>query len=218
MLISIDKFYSTKFYNRCLESLKNNNIEFNEYISTTNGYKWYIDIPQAPLMLDYEVCQKDEMRYLVTKVKTLNYADTWKYYRYEESKGKFIDKYTKNDFMTDVEGKEACLFKVSSKKQLEELSKVENTKIWYLGKYFNGRYRLALTTGAGIRLYIPFEDVLLEKKSEQSVTKFELDVNYKVLRNKEKLVKFSGTPYYQSGSYNIPMYYQEKDKPKYITI
>ena len=38
MYITVDPYYSTQFYNECLEALKNNKIEFTEHIKINRHF------------------------------------------------------------------------------------------------------------------------------------------------------------------------------------
>lgn len=216
MLISIDRFYSENFYNTCKEALKNNNILYSEYVSTIGTYKWYLDVPRKPFMINFEECPVSERRYLVSKVIPLDMSDEYRYYRRADSMGHFEPKYVRNDVFSSLVNSEAYLFKVKSKKQLVDLSKI--SRIWYLGRYYNNRYRLALTTSLACRIVIPSEDVLLEKNPDETPENFELRINYSVLNSKEKIVKFSRTPYYENGKWNVPTYYPEYAKERFMVI
>lgn len=219
MLISIDKFYTEQFYNRCKEALKNNGIKFDEYISTVGSYKWYLDIPQKPIMVNYEICPASERRYLISKVKGLDFSDEYTYYRRADSIGHFVPKYCRNDAWSSLDKNEAYLFKVTSRKQLEDLTKaVPTSVIWYLGKYYGERYRLALTTSLAVRAFIPSENVLNEKKADETPEAFEMRVNYETLSNKEKIQKYSKTPCFKDGKFEIPLYYPVDVKNRFLII
>lgn len=218
MLISIDKFYTENFYNTCKEAMKNNKVLYTEYVSTIGTYKWYFDVPQKPFMINFEECPASERRYLVSKVIPLDMSDEYKYYRRGDSMGHFEPRYVRNDVFNFILDKEAYLFKVKSKKQLVDLSKVDGSKIWYLGKYYGERYRFGITTSLACRILIPSEDVLAEKKSTETSEEFELRINYNILSNKEKIIKFAKTPYFENGRWYAPLYYPEYAKQRFMVI
>lgn len=216
MLISIDRFYSENFYNTCKEAMKNNRIPYTEYVSTIGSYKWYIDVPRKPFMINFEECPPSEKRYLVSKVIPLDLSDEYKYYRRADSMGHFVTKYVRNDVFESLVNTEAYLFKIKSKKQLIDLSKI--SRVWYLGRYYGERYRLALVTSLACRILIPSEDVLLEKTAEETPEEFELKINYNVFSNKEKIIKFAKTPYFENGVWVAPLYYPEYAKQRFMVI
>jgi len=219
MLISIDNYYDVNFYNQCLTALKNNGIKYKEYLSTTGSFNWYIDIPQKPIMVNYDVCPKSEERYLVSKVNSLIDFTRYKYYRRLDSQGVFAEKYIINDYFEDIKDKEAWVFKVNSKNDLERLSSLdENARIWYLGKYLGNRVRFAITTSELIRVFIKREDIFYSKKDNEKLDRFETEFNYRVLMGKDKLAKFDFTPYFENGKLKLPLYYNEIEKMRYLVL
>lgn len=219
MLITIDNYYDINFYNQCLTALKNNGVPFREYISITGFYNWYIDIPRKPIMLNYDICPKSEGRYVISKVQTLNSDSEYKYFRRLDSHHHFIEKYILNDVWEDIKNKEAWLIKVNSKKELLTLSKIDvNNKIWYLGRYLDGRIKLAIISSPIMRMLIPRENVLLEKKNSDKIERFESEINYRVLMEKERLVKFDKTPYFINDRFNLPLYYNDDDKIRFMVF
>ncbi len=71
MFITIDPYYSTQFYNESLEALKNNNIEFSEFINIKPPYNWYLDVEKEPIMVNYDIASGSERRWMVNKVEAL---------------------------------------------------------------------------------------------------------------------------------------------------
>lgn len=216
MLITIDEYYSIDFYNRCLTSLRNNGVKYTEYISTTGNNSWYLDIDRKPCMVDYDICPKSEERYLVSKVISLDSDSEYRYYRRLDSQHHFNDRYIINDYFSEIKNTNAYLLKVD-KKDLYELSMIDkSSKVWYLGRYLSGRYKLAITNSEALRSIIPREKILLEKTQKMHIETFETEINYRVLMGKERLVKFSATPYFLSGKYIIPPYYDENEKMRFL--
>lgn len=219
MLITIDDFYSVDFYNTCKEALLNNGVPFKEYVSITGNNKWYLDVPRAPLMVNYTVCPKSEERYLINKVQALELSAEYRYYRKIDGYQKMSFKYTRNDAWSSLEGKEAWLVKIDSKEQILKWSQIDReTKIWYLGKYLGNRYRLALVTSGIIRTLIPRENILAEKTVLTSVEQFESEINYKVLFLKDRIVKFSETPYFKNDRFFMPQRYPEDQKSRFFVF
>lgn len=215
MLVSIDNYYSVDFYNQCLSALKNNNVQYKEYISTVGDFKWYVDIPRAPVMLNYDVCPVSEERYLVSKVITLDPDSSYKYYRRSNSYKHFVDRYMCNDVWGDIKGTTAWLVRIRSKNDILRFSDVDkNSKVYYLGRYLDNRLKMCVVSSPLIRSIIPREDVIMEKNDK--IERFETDINYRVLMGKERLVKFNSTPYALNGQLYMPLYYSETDKQKFM--
>ena len=215
MLVSIDNYYSVDFYNQCLSALKNNNVQYKEYISTVGDFKWYVDIPRAPIMLNYDVCPVSEERYLVSKVITLDPDSSYKYYRRSNSYKHFVDRYMCNDVWIDIKDTTAWLVRVRSKNDILRFSDVDkNSKVYYLGRYLDNRLKMCVVSSPLIRSIIPREDVIMEKSDK--IERFETDINYRVLMGKERLVKFNNTPYALNGQLYMPLYYSETDKQKFM--
>ncbi len=216
MLISIDGFYPVQFYNQCLEALKNNGVSFKEYISITGSNLWYIDVPTKPLMLNYVVCPSSEERYLITKVKALEPTYEYRYYRRED---RFNPIYTRNDAWSSTYDKEAWLVNISSSEWIRNLSRLDPTsKIWYLGRYWDNRYKMALVTSPVLRAVIPRENILLSKAKSASPELFEAETNYRILRGHGKIEKFSSTPYFLNGVFKQPQYYPSELKTRFFII
>ena len=219
MLITIDDFYSVDFYNICKEALQNNGVPFKEYVSTIGKYKWYLDVPTAPIMVNYTVCPISEERYLVNKVQPLEKSSEYRYYRRIDSYQRLAYRYIRNDAWSSIDGKTAWLVKIDSKEQILKWSQIDrDTKIWYLGRYLGNRYRLALVTSEIIRTLIPRENILAEKSSSMSVELFETEINYKVLYSKDRIVKFSETPYFKNDRFYTPQYYPEDQKNRFFVF
>lgn len=219
MLISIDSYYNVDFYNQCLSALKNNGVEYTEYMSITGEYKWYLDIPRLPVMVNYDVCPKSEERYLVNKVNALEPDSEYRYYRRNDSQRHFQRKYMVNDAWSDVLNTESWLIKFDNKETLLKLSIFDrDSKIWYLGRYLDGRIKIALIKSDILRSVTPRENVLLEKRISDSIERFETEINYRILMGKERLKKFSSTPYIRDGRVFMPIYYNEMDKRRFLLM
>lgn len=219
MLISIDDFYSVDYYNTCKEALLNNGVPFKEYVSITGNNKWYLDVPSAPIMVNYVVCPKSEERYLVNKVCALEPSSEYRYYRKIDGYKRLALNYIRNDAWSSLDGKSAWLVKIDSKEQVLKWSQIDReTKIWYLGKYFGNRYRFALITSSLLRSLIPRENILAEKTSSMSVEMFETEINYKVLYLKERIFKFSETPYFKNDRFYMPQRYPEEYKSRFFVF
>ena len=54
MFITIDPYYDIKFYNSAIEAMRNNGVEFSEFISVKSPYHWFLKLDQAPVMVNYD--------------------------------------------------------------------------------------------------------------------------------------------------------------------
>ena len=205
---TIDPYYTNQFYNEAKEALKNNKIDFKEFVSIKPPYNFYFGLSDdlKPLLVNYDEISSAESRWLVNIVTPIQVVDEYLLLRREnDNSSNAIRKFIENEPLRIAhESKYACFFNVRSKAQILEISRLYYPfRIWYFGKYFKNRYRLCLTFDENIKNFIPAEDILLEKNSSEynEVGRFEATLNYKVFLQKDRLIKFSMTPYIENGIY-----------------
>ena len=204
MFITIDPYYDTKFYNSAIEAMKNNGVKFSEFISVKSPYRWVLKLEQPPVMVNFDVVT--ETKWLVTRVIPNQVNQEYLVYRRSDGHGKNIAKYINNLALTEASKSDfACFFSVKNSETVKELSKKLSSRIYYFGKYFNGRYKVCLTCDPNVLAYVNADQVLLEKDSNEP-GRFEADFNTKVLLKKEFLVKYYEVPYAESGIINIPTF------------
>lgn len=203
MFITIDPFYSVQFYNECLEALKNNGIEYKEYISIKPPYNWVLEIDQYPIMLNYEELNNSHLKFLVNKITPLTDNESYLLYRRDKDKNNpNLDRFVLNDSFGACKKEEyGILFNAKGRDHLLDLSKDFPDKIWYMGKYYNNRYRVCLSDNKMIKNYIDKDDILLEYTGGD-IYSFEAEFNWKVLRNNDILVKYTKTPFFKNGKYH----------------
>jgi len=191
MLITIDPYYDVSFYLQTIQALKNNKVQFTEYLLTIAPFYWYIDVDIPPTFVNYDVLPSNQRKYVTTLVKPAIPSDDYKYQRRESfSDKKALQKYARNTPMIEADNSDyACFFNLKNKEQALELSK-NIGKIWYFGKYYNNM-KIALTTNKMIKNFISPEDILVQKK--KSSIQMEIDLNYNVFRLNTRLKKFSMT-------------------------
>lgn len=215
--VTIDPYYDLDFYNETLDALRNNKVRFSEYISIKNPFLWYFEVEDdnIPKFINFDFCPKPEEKFLISKVYPCIPSDEVPLFR--RHKGNNIWPYVFNDCFQAVDNY-CCLFNLKSKEQGTELSKSLG-RIYYLGKYYSNKYRLCLTTNPNIRNFVPSEDILSEIKdpSPLELLRMEADFNFKILYSKERIKKFSMTPYFEKGIFEIPSV-QVQDKKKYFTL
>lgn len=200
MFITIDPFYTIEEYNQSLHALKNNNIEYKEYINIKAPFDWYIDVPSAPIMTNYEELSDSQERWLVNKIQAARPNEEYKLKRRNNDTGKkALEKFVLNTPLKESSKAEySCFFKIRNREQMLEISKnLPGIKLWYFGKYYNNKFRVAMCNNSLIRNYITPDEILIEK--EQSTLLMEANLNFKVFRNKDKLKKFTETPYFLNG-------------------
>lgn len=200
MFYTLDNYYSVKFYNQVKEALKNNNIKFSEFINIKTPYNWYFKLVDTikPIMVNYDEIQKN--RFLVRKVQTLRPNEEYLLQRREDDSGANIKKYIFNDAFRDAE-EYGILFHIKSKDELLKLSKDFPGKIYYLGKYYDNKFRVCLCNNNMIKNYIQPDQILLEKTPEMKEPgRFEAEFNYRVLKLNDFIVKYTETIYAQNGS------------------
>lgn len=204
-LYTIDPYYSNQFYNECKEALKNNNIDFNEYINIKPPYNWYFELKQEPIIVNYDKATNSEERWMVGKVNALRPNEEYLLLRRDNDNGqKALLKFVENEPMREARKSDyAVFFTIKNKEDGLALSKDFPGKIWYLGKYYNNRFRLCLCTHKEIKGFLNEDEVLLESSKELSEPgRFESELNWKVFRLKDRLVKFTETPYFENGIFN----------------
>ena len=60
MFITIDPYYDIKFYNSAIEAMRNNGVEFSEFISVKSPYHWFLKLDQAPVMVNYDTTEESK--------------------------------------------------------------------------------------------------------------------------------------------------------------
>lgn len=209
MLISIDKYYNSEFYNRCLTSLTNNKVKVKQFISPVS-LKWFLDVPTLPVMLDFEICPDNEKRFLLSKTIAVYASDQYRLYRRTSDYGILNPEMIRADYM--VNNRYGCFFHLRNREDGHNLSKAFNTKIFYLGKYYNNKYRLCLCTDPNVKSLLSGSDVLYEKSESISWIQAEYELNQKVFMLRDYLVKFTRTPYFDNHKFVAPNYFGDLQK------
>ncbi len=205
--ITIDPYYDIEFYNHCKEALKNNSVEFREFISIKPPYSWYLELEQNPIMVNYDFASNAETRWLVSTVLPLRAVDEYHYLRRNNDSGRnALLKFIENEPLKESRASDyAVFFTVKNKEELEKITRDYPEKIWYFGKYYNNKYRVCLATHESISGFLSPSQILLEKTSDLSEPgRFESELNWKIFRGSDFLIKFSETPYFESGFYHRP--------------
>ena len=205
MFISIDDYYDIDFYNDALMALEENGVQYSEHILFQNSSipKYCLNLPSAPLMVHYNSLLPEEEKYLVSKVIPIDANSAVELYRKHGDFGKGIRKEIYlNDAFLSIENY-AAFINISSKEEALRLSKDIPLKIWYLGKYFN-KYKVCLITSDYFIPALKESQILLEKTEKMSIVRFEQEFNFSVLHRKDRLIKYSKTPYFEGGIFYKP--------------
>jgi hypothetical protein len=217
--LTVDPYYPTNFYNESKEALKNNSIEFQEFIVTKQPYHWYFQLDQKPIMVNYDVASNSDLRWLVTTVNPLKPSDEYLLLRRENDSGKkALLKFVENTPMKEArESDHSIFFTIKNREEGIQLSKDYFGKIWYMGKYYNNRFRVCLGTHETLKGFLKPSQILLEKTSDmKGPGRFESELNWKIFRGVDYLTKFTETPYFENGTYNRPSI--KPDNTKKFTI
>lgn len=220
MYITIDPYYSIDFYNECKTALENNGVEYSELISIKTPYNWYFDLNQYPIMVNYETVEDNQSRFLVTKVKPLQPVDVYRLTRFENREGPSkLHQFIENEPLREVrEGGYGIFFNAISKDEILKITKeLPGLKIYFFGRYFNSRYKVCLCTNSIIKNYLTMDNILVETETSLDPGRFESQLNYLIFKNKEKLIKYTETPYYENGQY-VPVKYKGPRSSKDLMI
>jgi len=201
MYITIDDYYNVEFYNESKEALKNNFVQYDEFINIKD-FKWYIKLDKEPIMVNYDKIASSNERWLVNKVKALKVNEEYTLIRRNDSNGRTsILKYIENKPLKEARKSEyAVFFNIKSKEQIEAITRDIPVKIYYFGKYYNNKFKIGLCTNAIIKNYLDMNDILVEKTSDEP-GRFESELNFKVFRMNDTLKKYTDTPYFKNGRY-----------------
>lgn len=202
---TIDEYYPIEFYNECREALKNNNIPFNEFISIKPPFNWYFQLDQDPIMVNFDKLPKNIERFLVNKQRALRANEEYRFQRRNDGIGqKALFKYSENEPLKEARLSDyAVFFNAQSKEQLQEITKdLPGTKIYYFGRYYKDKYKVALCMNPMIKNFLNSGDILLENDNEfKEPGRFEAELNFKVFRQFDYLQKYTETTYFLNGKY-----------------
>lgn len=216
MFYTLDNYYSVKFYNETREALKNNKIKFNEFIDIKSPYQWYFKLNDntKPIMINYDEVEKN--RFFIRKVQALRPNEEYLLQRREDDAGANLKKYLFNDAFRDAENY-GIFFHIKSKDELLKLSKDFPGKIYYLGKYYDNKFRVCLCNNIMIKNYISPNQILLEKTQDmKEIGRFEAEFNYRILKLNDYIIKYTETIYAQNGSIIRPKSFDTSNTKLFI--
>lgn len=202
MLVSIDDYYNVDFYNECVQALKNNGVEFSEYISTVSPYKFYFEVENPPTFVNYDEASTSYARHLVNIVRALKPNDDYLYLRrasYVNKKA--VKQYAINDALGAGQKSGEGVFFTATKEDILRMSREYPRKIWFMGRYFNRRYKVFFADSLMVKNYVNEKDVMIASDSFGLITELEAELNYKYFMLQDRLLKISQTPYVKDGRF-----------------
>jgi hypothetical protein len=196
---TIDPYTTINEYNQALQALENNNIKYDEYISLIGNYNWFLTLEngQKPIMINYDSMTGNEWKHAVSKVKPLVSNDIYLLYRREGKKD--VSKYIENDVFRKARKNKNIIFQVKNREEMVQLSKLFG-EIYPLGVYLNGSIRLGICFDPEIKSFLLPDRILLELGPHKQGALEKL-INYKILRNQDKIIKYTKTPYWKNGKF-----------------
>jgi len=203
--ITIDPFTDISGYDEAINALNNNQIEYNEFLSIKPPYNWYINIDKLPIMVNYEIGTNQDIRFLISKVTPLRPNEEYLLKRRDtDGSGEAsVQKFIYNDVLNpkNIKNKYALIFRFKSKEELQTISRDLNARIYILGTY-KGR-KLAFTNNIYVAGEITPSFIIVEKQKKElnKLGELELELSYKGLKSKDKLLKNTSTPYVEDGKY-----------------
>lgn len=198
--ITLDPYYNISEYTEAIEALKNNRIEYYEYVNTKPPYNWYINVDILPIFMNYDIATKNQERFLVSKTRHLFPNEEYLLKRRETDGSGIasVKKFITNDVFTE-DIKYALCFRYKSIVELQDITRKLNTRIYILGNYRG--WNLAMTFNKYIKGEIPPDFVVLEKLENEltGLGEFERAINYKGLKKMDTVKKYTATTYIENG-------------------
>ena len=204
MIITTDPFYDINTYNSFLKNLRTKEILFSQYIHTKT-FEYFLDLPFDPVLIDYRMITRPELKFLVRTVKPLDTQMELRYLRRTTDTGPASLRHAKNDIINDTD---IYLFKLPGADKANSLS-LDVGKIYYLGKYYNNLIRVYASDSKFIPYYVQDTDILYFGKGLDA----EMYLNQYVFKYTDRLRKFSQTPRHEGGKMIIP-----KNLQKQVTV
>lgn len=216
MFYTLDEYYDVNFYNQTKQALKNNNINFIEFLEIKNPYRWFFKLDDSvkPIMVNYDTIDKN--RFIVSKVLPLKSNDEYLLQRRNNSEGINIIRYIYNDAFNSINDY-GVFINVKNREEFINLSKEYPGKIYYLGKYYNNKFKVCLVNNPMIKNYILPDQILLEKTPDMKEPgRFEAEFNYRVLKFNDYLIKTTETIYSENGKIIRPKQFDTKNTKIFI--
>jgi len=197
---SIDAYTNYLDYNNALNALKNNGVEYFETLQSVSPFYYFIFLENKdkPLLMNYDEMNSSQWKTLLTKVQPLTPNDEYLLYRRNDKVTSIFKDIVNNDYMNEaLKEKTVIVFNEQNKQLVQNMSRTIDSKFYALGKYYS-KYKLWCCFSSEVKNFVKPGNILLEGKFSK-VGQLEQKLNFEVLVNKEKLIKYSKTPYYEKG-------------------
>lgn len=204
--ITLDNYYNVGFYNECLEALKNNSVDFEQYISTKPPYQFYLVVENEPTFVNYDKVSPTYNRHLVNVITALKPNDDYIYQRRDTYQNKkAIQHYAINDALQTGQDAGEGVFFHAEKEEILRISKEFPRRIFFMGRYYNRKYKVFFSDSLLVKNFLKPSQILVQDKGFKMVTELEAELNWNVFKQQDRLIKLSETPYVQNGRfYPIP--------------
>lgn len=201
-IVTLDNYYNIGFYNECLQALQNNGVDYEEFISTKPPYNFYLVVENEPTFVNYDSVTPTYSRHLVNVITALKPNDDYIYQRRETYQNKkAIQHYAINDALSSAQETKEGIFFHAEKEEALRISKEFTRKMFFLGRYYNRKYKVFFTDSLLIKNYLTPSQILVEGSGFNLITELEADLNFKTFKQQDRLVKLSETPYVQNGRF-----------------
>ena len=207
--ITFDEYYGVEQYNSFINSAKNNDVEYTEWVNIRPPYNWYlrVDSKDIPKFVDFDTATSSQERFMVKKTDPLKPSDEYYLMRREGNGTTNLNKFLRNDMWDYISEKQNfILFRGRSVEQLMSISRnpeMKDTKIFILGTYRG--WKLAVTDNKFIEGFLEMNQILhTEYDSKRLVNEsYELEayINYYILRTDKISKKNLETTYVMNGAY-----------------
>lgn len=204
MYITVDPYYNVAEYNRMLQALENNGVEYSQWIDTKMPYQWYIKVSDdnQPRFIDFEVKPKTEERFLVSVIVPQRSQDNYLLMRRDTDPATNTSKFLMNDYWTEALNSDyVIIFKYKSPEDIRKISKELGIKIYELGTH---RWKLSMTFNKYVKSHLSTDQILFEKTREEMKEfskpgELEAEFNYRYLRTEKITKKTLKTNYWDKG-------------------
>jgi hypothetical protein len=204
MYITVDPYYTINEYNRMLQALENNGIDYSQWVDTKMPHHWYIKIADAdqPKFVDFDVKPMSQERYLVSAIVPQQSQDGYLLMRRETDPATLYSKFIMNDYWTEAMNSDyVVIFKYKSPEDIRKISQDVGCKIYQMGVH---RWKLSMAFNKYVKGYLTADQVIFERTKKQiqefsHAGELEAEFNYRVLRNTKIEGKTIKTTYWNKG-------------------
>jgi hypothetical protein len=204
MYITVDAYYNVSEYNRMLQALENNGIEYSQWVDTKVPHQWYIKVADEnqPKFIDFDVKPKAEERYLVSAIVPQRSQDSYLLMRRDTDPATNYSKFVMNDYWNEAFNSDyMIIFKFKSPEDIRKMSQDLGCKIYQMGTH---RWKLSMAFNKYVKGYLTADQIIFEKTKQQMLEfrnpgELEAEFNYRILRTTKIEGKTMKTTYWNKG-------------------